>query len=572
MKKRILALVLTAVLAGIPTTEILASEMTQTQPYESVQNTEEEEETDQERTVQTITGFAPFDIKEHYISLPCTDVPEEEQLKEQMPETLDVYLNNEEEPVPVEVDWYCLEDNFGEDEFYYQFSPVFDENLYMVDESIEVFKDAPYIGVFLISGENAGITTFSVADESCKDYIFHNYVDDRGYSVAAVCGILANMEAESAFKSNNLQNTYESKLEMTDEEYTKAVDSGEYTEFASDSAGYGLCQWTSSGRKQGLLDMSQETERSIGDMTLQADYLEYELLNGYKGTYDYLHDEESVPNTDEGAYNAGYYFCSKFERPANTEQSAIKRGNLAKNTYWEEYKDYQSPSAADFTGMKVNPETGRVQYMVNGEFDTETNGWLEWNGNRYYLESGVAVTGWLLEDETWYYFNEDGTMATGWVCTGGKWYYLDQSGAMQTGWLHLGDNWFYLRKDGDMHTGWLELDNAWYFFNESGVRVSGWLFYGSEWYFMKSDGKMAVYWVRTGGEWYYLDQFGVMQTGWLHRGNYWYYLKKSGAMHTGWLEYGNAKYYMDSEGRMLTGTHVIKGVRYTFSSDGALVE
>lgn len=572
MKKRILALVLTAVLAAIPTIEILASELTQTTVYESVQNTGEEEETDQERTIQTITGFAPFDITSHYIRIPYIDIPEEEELKKQMPETLSVYLNHEEEPISVEVDWYCLEDNFGEDDFYYQFSPVFDTNQYKVDESIEVFKDAPYIGVFLVSGNNGGKARLSEEGELCKDYFFHNYVDDRGYSVAAVCGILANIEAESAFRSNNLQNTYESKLDMTDEEYTAAVDSGEYTEFASDSAGYGLCQWTSSGRKQGLLDMSQETERSIGDMTLQADYLEYELMNGYKSTYDYLHNEESVPNTDEGAYNAGYYFCSKFERPANTEQSAIKRGNLAKNTYWEEYKDYQSPSAVDFTGMKVNPETGRVQYMVNGEFDTETNGWLEWNGNRYYLENGVAVTGWFQEEDTRYYFNDDGTMATGWIYSEENWYYMDVSGAMHIGWLELGNNCFYLREDGTMHTGWLEEDHTWYYFNDLGARVYGWLFYRSNWYFLKDDGKMAVYWIQTGGDWYFMKASGAMHTGWLQWGKYWFYLKNSGAMHTGWLEYGTSKYYLDSEGRMLTGTHVIQGVRYRFDENGALVK
>ena len=31
---------------------------------------------------------------------------------------------------------------------------------------------------------------------------------------------------------------------MTDKEYTDAVDGGTYTAFSSDSAGYGLAQWT----------------------------------------------------------------------------------------------------------------------------------------------------------------------------------------------------------------------------------------------------------------------------------------------------------------------------------------
>ncbi len=30
---------------------------------------------------------------------------------------------------------------------------------------------------------------------------------------------------------------------MTDEEYTRQVDNGKYTNFGNDHAGYGFCQW-----------------------------------------------------------------------------------------------------------------------------------------------------------------------------------------------------------------------------------------------------------------------------------------------------------------------------------------
>ena len=40
---------------------------------------------------------------------------------------------------------------------------------------------------------------------------------------------------------------------MTDEEYTTAVDTGSYANFAKDAAGYGLAQWTYSARKLNLL-------------------------------------------------------------------------------------------------------------------------------------------------------------------------------------------------------------------------------------------------------------------------------------------------------------------------------
>ena len=53
---------------------------------------------------------------------------------------------------------------------------------------------------------------------------------------------MGNLYAESGLVPANLQNTYEKKLGYTDATYTAAVDSGAYTSFAKDGAGYGLAQ------------------------------------------------------------------------------------------------------------------------------------------------------------------------------------------------------------------------------------------------------------------------------------------------------------------------------------------
>nr|WP_279285825.1 hypothetical protein [Clostridium sp. SM-530-WT-3G] len=44
------------------------------------------------------------------------------------------------------------------------------------------------------------------------------------------------------------------------------------------------------------------------------------------------------------------------------------------------------------------------------------------------------TTGWVQDNNKWYYMNESGDMATGWVQSpySGKWYYLNQSGEMLT--------------------------------------------------------------------------------------------------------------------------------------------
>lgn len=53
---------------------------------------------------------------------------------------------------------------------------------------------------------------------------------------------------------------------MTDEQYTKAVDNGTYTNFIHDSAGYGLAQWTYLSLKEDLYNLCKERNKSISDI------------------------------------------------------------------------------------------------------------------------------------------------------------------------------------------------------------------------------------------------------------------------------------------------------------------
>ena len=94
-------------------------------------------------------------------------------------------------------------------------------------------------------------------------------------------GLMGNLYAESGLKPTNLQNTYEKKLDYTDATYTASVDNGTYDNFVKDCAGYGLAQWTYWSRKQGLLEFAKAEGKSIGDLSLQLDYIWKELSEGY---------------------------------------------------------------------------------------------------------------------------------------------------------------------------------------------------------------------------------------------------------------------------------------------------
>ena len=110
-----------------------------------------------------------------------------------------------------------------------------------------------------------------------------NFLKDKGLSDHGAAGLMGNLYAESALNPHNLQNTYEKKLGLTDDAYTAAVDSGSYTNFVRDSAGYGLAQWTYWSRKEGLLAYVRSLGKSVGDLEAQLGYLFKELSEGYTG-------------------------------------------------------------------------------------------------------------------------------------------------------------------------------------------------------------------------------------------------------------------------------------------------
>ena len=81
-----------------------------------------------------------------------------------------------------------------------------------------------------------------------------NYFKAKGLSDYGVAGLMGNFFAESGLSPTNLQNSYEKKLNMTDAEYTAAVDNGSYKDFVTDKAGYGLAQWTYWSLKEKMLN------------------------------------------------------------------------------------------------------------------------------------------------------------------------------------------------------------------------------------------------------------------------------------------------------------------------------
>lgn len=129
-----------------------------------------------------------------------------------------------------------------------------------------------------------------------------------------VFGLMGNLMAESGLKANNLQNSYNKKLNISDEDYTMVVDEGAYPDFVTDKAGYGLAQWTYWSRKQKLLQYAQAYGCSIGDENMQVDFMIGELMASYPSVLNVLKNATSIKEASDCV-------LTQYERPADQSES-----------------------------------------------------------------------------------------------------------------------------------------------------------------------------------------------------------------------------------------------------------
>lgn len=301
-------------IAAIDDSEVPGSDDIESTETESME-TETETETETEIEMHTITGVQDLAEEDRRIDIAYADKPSLEELVEVMPKTMNVYLDGGKEVYTVPVTWYCVTGDYEDTEgHYYQFSPLFDETQYQLSADLDLLTEVPYISVFLYADD--GISLLSSNSESSNTTIVFNYlVDELKMNSAAACGVLANIYYESGFDPH---------ME------------------GDNNTSYGICQWHAD-RKTNLINYCKSNNLDYTTLEGQLAFLKYELVNSYSKIYNYMLDEK---NTADGAYDAGWYWCYNFEVPANRETVSVTRGNLAKNTYWEQYgKDEITPPA-----------------------------------------------------------------------------------------------------------------------------------------------------------------------------------------------------------------------------------
>lgn len=158
-----------------------------------------------------------------------------------------------------------------------------------------------------------------------NEHTCHNFFTEvMGLNTAAACGVLANINAESGFRPNAL---------------------------GDGGTSYGICQWHNT-RWTRLKDWCAKNGKDDTTLDGQLWFLKYELESFYSSV---LSTVKGVGNSSQGAYDAAYCWCVKFEIPANKETAGANRGSSAKRFY-ERYSGKTS-------GETPTPQpTTRVDY------------------------------------------------------------------------------------------------------------------------------------------------------------------------------------------------------------------
>lgn len=206
----------------------------------------------------------------------------------------------------------------------------------------------------LLGGEKTTAESSTYEVGTSNEQTVYNFMTSvLGLNKAGACGVLANIQCESAFKPDALG------------------DSG---------TSYGICQWHA-GRYAALKTWCASNGKNYQTLDGQLWYLKYELERSYTSVLAYI---RAVEDTAEGAYNAGHRWCAKFEIPANTEVNAQKRGELAKGTYWTKY----------------NRTSGSSSVTLGAPGNVSKNDLVSLSADAKYY-SGATMPDWV-KNQNWY--------------------------------------------------------------------------------------------------------------------------------------------------------------------------
>lgn len=228
-----------------------------------------------------------------------------------------------------------------------------------------------------------------------------SYLKNKGVPEKGRAGLMGNIQHESAFQWNNVENLLQQRLGgISDEEYTKQVDNGTISREkflapmgANTQYGYGLVQWTSRGRKEGLYDLAKSRNASIADPGVQLDWLWTELNGPYASTLSKMKSSSSIRDVSD-------YVLQHFEIPAGWNDPSVQslRANSGQDIY-----NKMHGRGSGLLSRYVGGDSGFTLIGVNGDtvIDTAKRKIIE---DLTYEEKKVLTKEWVAYRKSHPYF------------------------------------------------------------------------------------------------------------------------------------------------------------------------
>ena len=149
---------------------------------------------------------------------------------------------------------------------------------------------------------------------------------------AGVSAMLGNIwkESGSTFDGRIVQGYYESDLDGFCQQYVDDVNDGTISEYdfvhnGPNGNGFGLCQWTSYGRKEGLYDYNiAGLYNDISNYVMQMYWMDIELNNSYQPSLNAIltADENTIDSTTRTIMNDFFRPSAQYADLAGRQQNA----------------------------------------------------------------------------------------------------------------------------------------------------------------------------------------------------------------------------------------------------------
>lgn len=308
----------------------------------------------------------------------------EEDVAERLPAHIASTLSSGEE-VSVLVKWKCA-GRFDDDYYYYEFIPEVRDSRYVIDLNTWSRDNLPYVLATKSGSDNTDdVKTRSFQESEYNvsgniQTIYSFLTQNCGFNSAAACGVLANIECESNFNPNV---------------------------WGDNDTSYGICQWHA-GRLTAMQEWCNNNGYNWRTLNGQLNYLKKELsannsqyLHNGKTINNYL--KSKITNSADGAYQAGYYWCTYYEVPADIEGQSISRGNRAKTTYWSMFANGAEKTNVVYTTGNLNVRStantdgnvlGTITKGSSVSIKSYSAGWYQitYNGKNGYICAEYTTT------------------------------------------------------------------------------------------------------------------------------------------------------------------------------------